>query len=223
MNNQSKEPLNLLKTTIPEGLYGITAHIHSNGKSNYEVVKEMLKAGIKIIQYREKDKKMGVILKECQELRQLTKEYEATFIINDYIDIALLVDADGVHIGQEDLPIKEVRKLLGGKIIGVSTHNKEQAQKAVEEGADYIGVGPIFSTKTKVDVCAPVGFEYLEYVEQNIHIPYVAIGGIKEHNLDEILQRKAKRVCLVTEIVGSKNIQETIKNLNKKLSNLPIT
>lgn len=199
--------------SLPE-LYGITHSPKSLGRSNIEIVKEMIKGGIKLIQYREKSLSLKEMLKECQTIRDLTKEAGVTFIVNDYIDIAIIVDADGVHIGQDDLPIKEVRKLLGpNKIIGLSTHSPEQGGKAVEDGADYIGVGPIYSTQTKVNVCDPVGYEYLEWVVKNIKIPFVAIGGIKEHNLEEIAKRGAKSICLVTDITEDENIPNKIKRL----------
>lgn len=205
--------LNRKEFKIPS-LYGITHSPDSRGRSNIQVVREMINAGIKIIQYREKSLSLKEMLNECKEIRKLTNKADVTFIVNDYIDIALLVDADGVHIGQDDLPIKDVRSLLGpNKIIGLSTHSPAQGLKAVEDGADYIGVGPIFSTKTKVNVCAPVGFEYLEWVNKNLEIPYVAIGGIKEHNLKEITSRGAESVCLVTDITGAKNIKDKVECL----------
>lgn len=195
-------------------LYGITYHKDSLGRSNVEVVKEMIKAGIKLIQYREKDLSIKERLQECIEIRELTKEAGVFFIVNDHIDIAILVDADGVHIGQDDIPIEQVRSLVGDdKIIGLSTHSPDQAKKAVEDGADYIGVGPIFATQTKVNVCDPVGFSYLEWVNENIDIPYVAIGGIKEHNIRDILERGANSIALVSEITGNKDITNKVKGL----------
>ncbi len=201
--------------TLPH-LYGITYHEKSLGRSNIEVVKEMIESGIKLIQYREKKLSLKAMFNECKVIRSLTTDAGVCFIINDHIDIAILVDADGVHIGQDDLNIRDVRTLLGDKkIIGLSTHSPEQALKAVNEGADYIGVGPIFETKTKVNVCDPVGYSYLEWVSQNIKIPFVAIGGIKEHNLKEILNRGAKSVALVSEITNNPNIPGKVNILNK--------
>lgn len=200
--------------SLPE-LYGITYSRDSRGRSNIEIVKEMITAGIKLIQYREKDLSLKEMYNECREIRELTKSSGVTFIINDHIDIAILVDADGVHIGQDDLPITEVRKLLGtGKIIGLSTHSPEQAKQAVVDGAEYIGVGPIYATQTKVNVCDPVGYSYLEWVVDNIDIPFVAIGGIKEFNISEILQRGAKSIALVSEITGNENIPGKVESLN---------
>ncbi len=201
--------------TLPS-LYGITYLEDSLGRSNIEVVKEMISAGIKLIQYREKDLSLQQKYTECMEIRNLTRLAGVTFIINDHIDIALLVNSDGVHIGQDDIPIKDVRRILGfNKIIGLSTHNPEQAKKAVEDGADYIGVGPIYYTKTKKNVCAPVGLKYLKWVNKNIDIPYVTIGGIKEHNLHEVLKYGAKSVAIVSDITSEINITDKTNRLLK--------
>ena len=203
---------------IPLGLYGITAENFANGRSNLECVKEMIKSGIKIIQYREKYKSLKEKAKEAKEIAKICKDNGIIFIVNDHVDIALLVEADGVHVGQDDMDIKDVRKIVGNDmIIGVSTHAPDEALKAQNEGADYIGVGPIFKTTTKKR--EPVGLEYLEFVVKNINIPYVAIGGIKKYNFDKIVQTGAKRICLVSEIVGAKNIEKMISDL-KNIQNL---
>lgn len=210
MENNNKKP------TFPAGVYGITAEQFSVGRSNLEVVQAMIKGGIRLIQYREKrpHKSFAAMLAECRAIRQLTQEAGVLFIINDYPAIAQLVDADGVHIGQDDFPVAEVRRLIGpDKLIGLSTHNPDQAAAAVAAGADYIGVGPIFSTQTKEDVCAPVGLGYLDHVARTCPLPFVAIGGIKEHNLQQVLNHGAKSVCLVTEIVGAADIAATARRL----------
>ena len=200
-------------------LYCLTAEEHSAGRSNLEVVAAMLEAGVQIIQYREKDKKLLYKYEECTVLRRLTQEAGATFIVNDDIHLAMAVGADGVHIGQEDLPLPQVRKLVGEKmIIGLSTHSPAQAQTAVMQGADYIGVGPLFSTKTKKDVCDPVGLEYLDYAVQHVPIPFVAIGGIKEHNITQVVQRGAKCIALVTDIVGASDIKKKIAVLRDSMN-----
>lgn len=199
-------------------LYCITAEEHSRGRDNVQVVKSMINAGITIIQYREKEKTQKQKYHECLKIREITKQAGVTFIVNDDIDIAMLVEADGVHIGQDDLPIEKVRELVGEEmIIGLSTHSPEQAVDAVTRGADYIGVGPLFRTFTKKDVCEPVGLEYLDYVVSNIDIPFVAIGGIKEHNICEVVLRGAKCVALVTDIVGAESIEEKIENLRQRM------
>jgi thiamine-phosphate pyrophosphorylase len=205
------------KKALPVGLYGITAEKFSAGRTNIQVVEQMIKGGIKIIQYREKRpaKSYQTILEECRRIRELTRAAGVTFIVNDYVDVALLVEADGVHVGQDDLPVGEVRKLLGrDKVVGLSTHNPKQAEDALRAGADYIGVGPIFATRTKEDVCEPVGLSYLDWVVKNISLPFVAIGGIKLHNIDQIIARDTKTICLVTEIVGAEDIAARIKELH---------
>ena len=132
---------------LPAGIYGITAEEYSLDRKNTDVVREMVRGGVKIVQYREKgDKSSRKKYEECLEIRRITNGEGIVFIVNDFIDIALAVDADGIHIGQEDLPLEAVRKIAGEKIIGISTHSREQALAAVEAGADYIGVGPIYST-----------------------------------------------------------------------------
>ena len=209
------------KLQLAGGIYGITAERFSKGRTNLEVVEQMIRGGISTIQYREKkhQKHVGEMLIECQQIREITRKHGVTFIINDHVDLALLVDADGVHVGQDDLPVQAVRSLIGNdKIIGLSTHSPKEAKEAVLLGADYIGVGPIYTTQTKEDVCDAVGLEYLEYVAKNCPLPFVAIGGIKEHNIQEIVIRGAKTICLVTEIVGSDDISATVTRLMSSFS-----
>ncbi|MDR1703048.1 MAG: thiamine phosphate synthase [Sporomusaceae bacterium] len=200
--------------------YAITSAAHSLGRSNSEVVQILIENGIKVLQYREKDKSAAAMYAECLEIRELTRQKGVTFIVNDHIDLAMMVNADGVHVGQDDLPPAAIRKLVGDKmLLGLSTHSPEQALAAVELGViDYIGVGPIFATKTKKDVCEPVGLQYLNYVAQNISLPFVAIGGIKEHNVKEVRAGGAKIISLVTEIVGAKDIGAKINALRAALS-----
>lgn len=210
-----RNPAELLRGDI----YGITAEEYSLGRTNVEVAALMIDAGIKIIQYREKEKKARQKYEECLKIRKMTREAGVTFIVNDHVDLALLVEADGVHLGQDDLPPEKVRELVGEKMfIGLSTHSPQQAGAAVSAGVDYIGVGPIFATKTKKDVCEPVGLEYLDYVVKNISLPFVAIGGIKERNIAEVGGRGAKCIALVTEIVGAGDIGAKVRALRAVLN-----
>ncbi len=211
--------LKLFGPKFPRGIYGILGEKFSQGRTNIQVAKQMVDGGIDILQYREKvkDKSLKQMYLECLEIRKITADANVPFIINDFVDIALMVGADGIHHGQDDLPIKAVRKLAPGMMVGCSTHSPAQAQKAIEDGADYIGVGPIFTTQTKEDVCDAVGFEYLEHVVENHTIPFVAIGGIKRQNLKDVISRGAKTVCLVTEIIGAQNIEKRIKEIKNIL------
>lgn len=208
----------MLKNVLDTDLYCITAEEYSLGRSNIDVVNQMIAAGVKLIQYREKEKSMKEKYDECVQIRNITRAAGVTFIVNDHVDLAMAVEADGIHVGQDDLPVSEIRRLTGGKMaIGLSTHSPAQAIDAVEKGADYIGVGPVFKTFTKKDVCDPVGFEYLEYVVNNIDIPFVAIGGIKEDNVFEIIKRGARCVAMVTEIVGAQDIGKKITAIRNKI------
>lgn len=202
---------------IPKGLYGITGDNFANGKSNYECIEEMIKGGIKIVQYRDKFKSTREKVEEAKAIKKLCHKNNVLFIVNDDVAVAMLVDADGVHVGQDDMKPDDVRKLIGiNKIIGLSTHSEEQGMAAYNnENVDYIGVGPIFPTTTKDT--APVGLEYLEFAVKNLHLPFIAIGGIKEDNIDEIIKRGAQRICLVSDIVGAENICKKIINLNSKI------
>jgi thiamine-phosphate pyrophosphorylase len=207
-----------LSGLLEADIYGITAEEYSLGRSNIEVVAHMIEAGIRVIQYREKDKSDRLKYEECLKIRELTRVAGVTFIVNDRPDLALLVGADGIHLGQDDLPPQEVREIVGGEMfIGLSTHSPAQAEAAVRLGVDYIGVGPIFATNTKKDVCAPVGLEYLDYVVKNIRLPFVALGGIKEHNIAEVYRRGARCIALVTEIVGARDIGAKVRALRKAI------
>lgn len=207
---------NAFKKPALPAIYALTSELHSLGRSNLEVAGEILASGVPILQYREKSKKLRVMYEECLILRAMTQQAGALLIINDHIDLALAVGADGVHIGQDDLPLSKVRELVGPDLlIGVSTHSPAQAQAAVKDGADYIGVGPIFATRTKIDVCDPVGLDYLSYVVKNLNIPFVAIGGIKEDNLAEVVKAGARTIAFVTEIVSNPDIPGKIKSLRR--------
>jgi len=201
-------------------LYCLTAEKFSKGRNNIEIIERIIASNVKIIQYREKEKSMRDKYNECIKIRDMTKRAGVTFIVNDDVALAMAVGADGVHIGQDDLPINEVRKIIGDKIIGLSTHSPEQAEKAVRDGADYIGVGPIYTTHTKADVCDAVGIGYLDFVEKNLDILYTAIGGIKLHNIDEVISHKAKCVSMVTEIVGADDIPALIHAVRLKMGTI---
>jgi thiamine-phosphate pyrophosphorylase len=207
---------------LPDGIYGILAEKFSRGRDNVTVARLMVQGGIDVIQYREKrhEKSMQEMYEECLAIRKITREAGIPFIVNDFADLALMVKADGVHVGQDDLPLTALRDLVGDQmIIGCSTHSPEQAEKAVKDGADYIGVGPVFSTQTKEDVCDAVGFSYLNHVATQHTIPFVAIGGIKKDNLADVMGQGARCVCLVTEIVGAEDIPGTIREIKKIYKN----
>ncbi|NGZ76511.1 thiamine phosphate synthase [Saccharibacillus alkalitolerans] len=186
-------------------LYAITGENFHPGRGLVEVMEQAILGGADILQYRDKTGGREDRLRKAKELRELTRKYGIPFIVNDDIELALEVDADGIHLGQGDLPLEEARRMVGNKIIGISTHAIEEALLAQEQGADYIGAGPVYATQTKTDAVAPVGLDYIREVSKRIDIPFVAIGGIKLGNVDEVIEAGASRVCAISEIVGSED------------------
>lgn len=181
-----------------------------------EIVTIVLSSGVRCIQYREKNKSRRDIYREALILRKLTTEFGAIFVVNDYADIALAVNADGVHLGQDDLPLKEARKILEkGKIIGVSTHSIEEAIAAEAGGADYIGFGPVFHTATK-DAGKPKGLAALREIKKLIKIPLIAIGGINAENLESVIASGADAVAVASGILSG-DIYDNINFFLKKL------
>jgi thiamine-phosphate pyrophosphorylase len=166
-----------------------------------ETVEACLKGGLTLLQYREKSADDVIRLDRARKLRQLCHDYGALFIINDRIDLALAVDADGVHLGQQDLPIAVARQLLGPqRLIGRSTTNQKEMQGAIAEGADYIGVGPVYETPTKAGKAA-AGLDYVRYAAKNCQIPWFAIGGIDTSNINDVIDAGAQRVAVVRSLM----------------------
>lgn len=208
-----KEGLGCVSVSLPAGIYGITASHRARGRDTVTVARDMIRGGIAILQYREKNKTMKEQYRECSELRKMTADAGIPFIVNDHIDLAQAVSADGVHIGQDDLPFSVVRSLIPDMMLGLSTHSPQQFAEAVEAGADYIGVGPIFATTTKENVCAPVGLKYLQYAVQQQTVMFVAIGGITCETLPAILHAGARTVALVTALTESEDVYDTTKKV----------
>ncbi|GAB4417773.1 MAG: thiamine phosphate synthase [Thermodesulfovibrionales bacterium] len=184
-----------------------------------EMALAALKAGVRWIQYREKTKSRREIYREALRLRELTDEFGATLIVNDHADIALAVEADGVHLGQEDLPLKEAREIMGDRIIGISTHSIEEALDAESGGADYIGFGPVFYTATK-DAGKPKGLDMLREIKRSVKIPVVAIGGISLRNLQSVLNAGADAVAAASAILKD-GISENVRSFMEIINNSP--
>ena len=179
--------------------------------------KKLAKAGADIIQLRDKSKSKKAILKEALSLSRFLKQTRTIFIVNDYVDIAKISRSDGLHIGQTDISIKEARKVLGkNKIIGVSCTNFKQALTARREGADYVGIGPIFKTKTKLNA-SPIGVKALKTISNKISIPIFAIGNINKNNLQTIKNNKITKIAVCGAVLKSKDIVETVKYFLKRL------
>jgi thiamine-phosphate pyrophosphorylase len=189
-------------------LYLVTDTGLSRGRSHLSVVEAAIRGGVTVVQYREKNASTGRMIKEASELCHLCRMVGVPLIINDRLDVALAVDADGVHLGQDDLPASVARRLLDGKkILGVSASSVEEAKKAVDDGADYIGASPVFSTPTKLDAPPPLGIEELRRISAAVKIPVVAIGGITRQNAAAIMETGAAGIAVVSALVAAEDVE----------------
>lgn len=196
-------------------LYAITDRHWLNGESLYQQVEKALQGGVTFLQLREKKLDKELFMKEAREIKELCRKYKVPFIINDNVEIAKAIDADGVHVGQSDMEAGDVRKRLGAdKIIGVSAKTVEQALLAEKHGADYLGVGAVFSTSTKTDATG-VSHETLRDICQAIKIPVVAIGGITKDNVNELSGYGADGIAVISAIFAQENITEAAKDLKQ--------
>lgn len=196
-------------------LYAVTDRAWVGRQSLYEQVESALKGGVTCVQLREKDLSEDEFLAEAKKIGALCKSYNVPFIINDNVDIAIRCHADGVHVGQEDMEAFKVRELVGDDfIIGVSAHNVKEALQAVENGADYLGCGAMFSTTTKSNV-SELPKETLRDICEAVEIPVVAIGGINKKNLRLLKGTKADGVALVSAIFAAEDIENECRELRK--------
>lgn len=196
-------------------LYAVTDSTWLEGRTLREVVKESLDGGVTFLQLREKKLGKKAFLEEAKALKELAKEYGVPLVINDNVDVALEMDADGVHVGQSDMEAGDVRAKLGpDKIIGVSARTVEQAVLAEQRGADYLGVGAVFQTGTKLDA-KPLDHKVLKAITEAVSIPVVAIGGITAENIPELAGNGVAGVAVVSAIFAQKDIKAATENLKK--------
>jgi thiamine-phosphate pyrophosphorylase len=201
-------------------LYAVTDRHWLGDRTLYEVVKESLDGGATFIQLREKNLDQEHFLEEAKELKKLCAEYKVPFVINDNVDIALEIDADGVHVGQSDMEAGDVRVKLGpDKIIGVSAQTVEQALLAEKHGADYLGVGAVFPTGSKDDA-VEVSHETLKAICEAVSIPVIAIGGITVDNTSSLAGTGICGIAVISAIYGQENILEATKKLKIVTSNM---
>lgn len=196
-------------------LYAVTDRTWSINRTLEQQVEEALKSGVTFLQLREKNISDAEYIKIAENIKKLTDKYNVPFVINDNINVALAVNADGVHLGQGDTDIKTARKILGNdKIIGITAKTPEQAVNAYNNGADYLGTGAVFGTSTKKDA-KNITIEQLSAVCKSVPIPVVAIGGINENNILQLKNSSADGVAVVSAIFAKENISEAVKNLRR--------
>lgn len=196
-------------------IYAVLSSMHSLGRNNIETARQLLEAGIKIIQYREKNFSSYQKHQECQDIRRLCRRHNACFIINDDAELAVASDADGLHLGPNDLPPEAARHLIGpDKIIGFSATTTDEIDTALSAAnIDYLGVGPVFYTNTKCDAAEPGGISLLDYALRHSRLPVVAIGGIKAENIPELVRLGTCYMAMVSELVSAPDIPQKVTTI----------
>lgn len=212
MSTEQKEATHLRDQLI---LYVVTDE-REDGAALLPIVKAAIRGGATAIQLRRKSETGRSLVEQGIALRRLTQETGTLFFINDRIDVALIVEADGVHIGQDDISCRDARRLLGSRIIGVSAHTAQQALDAEREGADYVGVGAMYSTRSKPDT-VHIGLSGLAEIRAAIKIPIVAIGGIEIANASAPIHHGADGIAVVSAVMGAVDPQSAAKSLRDKL------
>ena len=200
-------------------LHVLTDRKASRGRSHLQVAEAAIAGGADVLQLRDKEASSGVLYREALQLRKLTRETKVPFIVNDRLDIALAVDADGVHVGQSDLPASVVRMIMGpGKILGVSVATVKEAIRAEKDGADYLGVGPVFEARgTKPDTGEALGVDCIARIRLHCRLPIVAIGGINAENALKVREAGADAAAVISAIVSADDISLAASRLKRIL------
>lgn len=199
-------------------LYLVTEEELSAGRKTIEIVQEAIAGGVEVIQLREKNLPVIERYHLGRELRKITRDYNVSFLVNDRVDLALALDADGVHLGQEDLPLSEARKIMGWeKIIGISVSNITEAKLAEQGGADYLGVGSVYPTTSKKveDIRSHLGPEGIRKIRAECHLPLVAIGGLNRDNCIPVIRSGADAIAVITALTKVSNVQEEASKFKK--------
>ncbi|MCX7878623.1 MAG: thiamine phosphate synthase [Ignavibacteria bacterium] len=190
--------------------------------SHYILARMAIDGGADMVQFRDKNMSTAEMVKICNQISDLCKKKNVMFIVNDRVDVAFLSDADGVHLGKDDVPLKEARKLLKDKIIGATAHSLFEAKEAERNGADYIGFGHIFTTWTKLKKDDPKGIKGLKKVLSKVKIPVFAIGGINLENIDSVLETGVHGVAVVSAVCNSRDPAKAASKLSERISNFSL-
>jgi len=201
-------------------LYLITDRkLFGSSEKMLQAIEKALEGGVRAVQLREKDLRTRELLALAYNMRNVTKRYGAKLFINDRVDIALAVDADGVHLGRASMPVHAARRASDGSLtIGVSTHSVDEAAQAQEDGADFITLGPVYETPSKMQYGKPIGIHVLKVAAGDLSLPVYAIGGIGIDSINEVLQQGAYGIALISAILAAKNVRKTTEEFVRKLS-----
>lgn len=198
-------------------LYVVITGLYCYGRSPLDVLDACLNAGVRLIQFREKEMEDGQCYALGCAFRERTCTEGALLIVDDRVDIALAIGADGVHLGTSDMPLEAARRIAPELIIGASTHNLEEALAAQSAGASYVNIGPIFSTQTKTVPTGTVGPAMIDTITPHLNIPFTCMGGIKESNIDEVLQHGARHIAVVTAVTAAEDVKQAAQQLRDKI------
>ncbi|MDP6490808.1 MAG: thiamine phosphate synthase [Kiritimatiellia bacterium] len=195
------------------GLYLVTFQSRSLERTTLTILEAALRGGVRLVQLREKDMPLRELYAMAIEARRMTREAGALLIINDRLDVALAVGADGVHLGQDDLPISAGRELAPDLIIGASTHSAEEAAIAIREGASYVNIGPVFPTTTKECATGFLGLDGLREVAATVTVPFTVMGGIKQDHIPQLIEAGAETIALVTAVTEAADVEGASRDL----------
>ncbi len=199
-------------------IYPVISSEFCLGRDPFDVFKAIAEGGGTLVQLREKHKGKKFLYELALRCRPVANEYGILLMINDHVDVALAANADGVHLGQEDLPLEAARRLTADLILGNSTHNLEEALSAKREGADCINVGPIYPTQTKEVACGALGVGAIGKIAPVAGLPFSVMGGIKKHHFPELVKAGVKRVAMVTEITQAEDVAAKVRELRALLA-----
>lgn len=199
-------------------LYLITEEQLSGGRSTLEVVKEAVKGGVDVVQLRDKNMTLRERYSLGREIRKITKKLNVDFIVNDRVDLAAVLDADGVHLGQDDLPYEQARRILGAdKIIGITAIKMKDIMKAEKDGADYLGIGSVYKTDSKKvsEEKDGIGIQGIKNIKKITSLPLIAVGGLNSKNAAEVVRAGADAISVISALTRAENVKNSAKNLNE--------
>jgi thiamine-phosphate pyrophosphorylase len=202
---------------VEAGLYLVTSQALSAGRSTLRIVDAALAAGVRLIQLREKELPVPALVQLAREVRARTANAGGLLVVNDRLDVAMAVGADGVHLGQDDFPVREARQLAPDLIVGASSHTEDEARRAQAEGASYVNIGPLFPTATKPWSDAFLGIEGLRRIARTISIPFTVMGGIKGHHIRELALAGAKTIAVVTAVTADPDPEAAARGLLREI------